>query len=96
MSAAPGKPSGLRTPGVVKVRMSGETAGTDALVAILASNPAVEILTGPDGPYPNRRDAGERVYLTVRIAPYAVKPGGAAHSHQAIRRPATPSRRHLS
>ncbi len=82
---------------MVKVRLSGEAPGTAALIAILASNPAVEILTGPDGPYPNRRDAGERVYLTVRVPLYAVKQGGAAHSHQAIRRPAAhpSSRRHL-
>ena len=34
---------------------------------MLASAPGVEILTGPDGPYPNHRDAGERMYLTVRL-----------------------------
>jgi hypothetical protein len=82
---------------VVKVRLSGERPGTDALIAVLASNPAVEIVTGPDGPYPNRREPGERVYLTVRIPPYAVKQGGAAHSRQAIRCPAAThaSRRQL-
>jgi len=56
--------------GVVKVRLSG-TAGDVAVVAAL--------LTGYDGcgidvieqsaPYPDRRDPGERVYLTVRIGP---------------------------
>lgn len=56
--------------GVVKIRLSGAT-GDVAMVAAL--------LTGYDGcgidvieqsaPYPNRRDPGERVYLTVRIGP---------------------------
>ena len=59
-----------QAPGIVKVRLSG-AAGDVAMVAAL--------LTGNDGrgidvieqsaPYPNRRDPGERVYLTVRIGP---------------------------
>lgn len=94
MSTAPASPRVQLTPGVVKVRLSGDMAGLDALTVILAADPAVEVLTGPDGPYPNRRDPGHRVYLTVRIPP-AQTQCGAAHSRQAIRRPATPSRRHL-
>ncbi len=94
MSTAPGRRPAQLAPGVVKVRLSGQAPGTDALIEVLASTPGVEILTGPDGSYPNHRDSGERVYLTVRIPPCAVKQGGAAHSHQAIRRPAAPSRRH--
>ena len=54
--------------GVVQVRLSGHPAGTTALAAALASIPAVQILTGPDGPYPNRRQPGHRLYLTVQIA----------------------------
>jgi len=56
-----------RADGVVKVRLSGDLAALAALAALLASSPAAELLTGPDGPYPNRRDAGGRVYLTVGI-----------------------------
>ena len=56
--------------GQVKIRLSG-ASGDVAMVAAL--------LTGYDGrgidvieqsaPYPNRRDPGERIYLTVRIGP---------------------------
>ena len=63
------RPAG-QAPGVVKVRLSG-ASGAGAVVAAL--------LTGYDGcgidvieqsaPYPNRREPGERVYLTVRIGP---------------------------
>ena len=59
-----------QAPGVVKIRLSG-AAGDAAVVAVL--------LTGYDGcgidvieqsaPYPNRRDPGERVYLTAWIGP---------------------------
>jgi len=52
---------------VVKVRLSGDLPAIAALAALLASSAAAELLTGPDGPYLNRRAAGERVYLTVRI-----------------------------
>jgi len=79
---------------MVKLRLSGEQPALDMLTAILADCPTVEILTGPDGPYRNRREPGHRIYLTVRAHLDANGPGGAAHSHQAIRRPAaTPSSR---
>ena len=58
-------------PGVVQVRLSGHPADADALAAVLASIPAVQILSGPDGPYPNRRQPGHRLYLTVRLTPAA-------------------------
>jgi hypothetical protein len=48
-------------PGVVRVRLDGDTVGADVLAAILRGHPAVEILTGPD-----RYDDG-RQYLTVRV-----------------------------
>ena len=54
-------------PGVVQVRLSGHQADAGALAAVLASIPAVQILSGPDGPYPNRRQPGHRLYLTVRL-----------------------------
>jgi hypothetical protein len=49
-------------PGVVKVRLQGDTVGADVLAAILGDHPAVEILTGPD-----RYDGGRR-YLLVKVA----------------------------
>ncbi len=94
MSTAPGRRPAQLAPGVVKVRLSGQAPGTDALIEILSGTPGVEILTGPDGPYPNHRDAGERLYLTVRLPCPDTDVRRAAHSHQAIRRPAAPSRRH--
>ena len=35
-------------PGVVKIRLQGDTFASDVLVTILREHPAVEILTGPD------------------------------------------------
>jgi len=46
-------------------------------------------------PRPNHREPGHRVYLTVRLPRQDTDVCRAAHSHQAIRRPAAPSRRHL-
>ena len=48
-------------PGVVKVRLQGDTFASDVLVTILREHPAVEILTGPD------RYEGDRQYLMVRV-----------------------------
>ena len=56
-------------PGVIQVRLSGLPADAEALAAVLASIPAVQILTGPDGPCLSRRKPGHRLCLTVQIAP---------------------------
>jgi hypothetical protein len=48
-------------PGVVRVRLQGDTVGADVLARILADHPAVEVLTGPD------RYEGGRQYLLVRV-----------------------------
>ena len=61
-------------PGVVQVRLSGHPDDADALAAVLATIPAVQILTGPDGPYPNRRQPGHRLYLTLRLTQPPSKP----------------------
>ena len=58
-------------PGVVHVRLTGHPADAAALAAVLAGIPAVQILSGPDGPYPSRRQPGHRLYLTVRLTPVA-------------------------
>ena len=49
-------------PGVVRVRLAGDTFASDVLVTILHEHPSVEILTGPD-----KYDGG-RQYLLVRVA----------------------------
>ena len=49
-------------------------ASTEAMAALLTSCPGVNVLTGPDGPYPNRRPPGHRLYLTVRLTPPPPKP----------------------
>lgn len=57
-------------PGVVKVRLQGDTFASDVLVQILRDHPAVEILTGPD------LYSGGRQYLMARVRPDGT-PGGA-------------------
>ena len=52
---------------MVHVRLTGVPADAEALAAVLAGTPGVQILTGPDGPYPSRRQPGHRLYLTVRF-----------------------------
>ncbi len=51
---------------VVKVGLSGERAGIEAVTAVLAR--CCEVLDR-SGPRPNRYDPGQRVYLTVRTSP---------------------------
>jgi hypothetical protein len=58
--------------GAIKVRLSGELAGIDAVLAVLAT--AYEVLD-LSGPRPNRYDPGQRVYLTVRTGPAPAGPG---------------------
>ena len=55
-------------PGVVKVRLSGDPADIEVVAEILSGYPGagVEVLDR-SAPYPNRRDPGARVYLTLRI-----------------------------
>ena len=60
-------PQAAEGPGVVRVRLSGQSGAPEDLAALLAGCPGAEILTGPDGPYPNRRQPGHRLYLTVRL-----------------------------
>ena len=86
MSTPAGRHRAGALPGMVKIRLSGELPAVDTLTAILASCPAVDLLTGPDGPYRNHRDPGHRVYLTVRVPADTAEQGGAGHSHTAIRR----------
>jgi hypothetical protein len=62
-------PAGL-APGVLRLRVSGAGADIDALAGLLAGLPAVQVLDR-SAPYPNRRDPGERVYLTVQVSPPA-------------------------
>jgi hypothetical protein len=57
-------------PGVVKVRLSGEREDLYRFAALLALH-GIEVL-GSDGPRPDRRDPGVRLYLTVRLD----SPGG--------------------
>jgi hypothetical protein len=52
---------GPLAPGAVQVRLTGGQDDVSAVAAVLASCPGVEILTGPDGPYRNRRQSGHRL-----------------------------------
>jgi hypothetical protein len=53
---------------VVKIRIIGDQADAEVVAEILAAYPGagVEVLDR-SAPYPNRRDPGVRVYLTLRI-----------------------------
>jgi hypothetical protein len=55
-------------PGVVKVRLSGELADIEAVAMVLGAGlgQAIEQIER-SAPYPNRRDPGVRVYLTVLV-----------------------------
>ena len=57
-------------PGVVKLRLGGARADIDTLAGLLNALPEVAIVDG-SAPYENRRDPGERVYLTVCLTPPA-------------------------
>jgi hypothetical protein len=54
--------------GVVKVRLSGDPGDLEVVAEILArfGGAGVQILDR-SAPYPNRRDPGQRVYLTLRL-----------------------------
>jgi hypothetical protein len=56
--------------GVVKIRLSGASGEVAVVAALLTgyNGCGIEVI-GQSAPYPNRRDPGERVYLTVRIGP---------------------------
>ena len=57
-----------QAPGIVKVRLSG-AAGDVAMVAALLTDYngcGIDVIE-QSAPYPNRRDPGERVYLTVLV-----------------------------
>src|SRR3954470_10880894 len=49
-------------PGVVRVRLQGDTVGADVIARILRDHPAIEVLTGPDC-----YDGG-RHYLLIKVA----------------------------
>jgi hypothetical protein len=80
-----------QAPGVIKVRLTGSSGDVQTAAALLAE--AAELATGPDlietsRPDPNRREPGERVYLTFRLAT-PTPPGQPPQPP----RPALPSRR---
>lgn len=67
--------------GYVKVRLSGEAAALGAAIALLVSTArdgGAEI-ADQSALYPNRRDPGCRVYLTLRLPDTAEDPRQAAH-----------------
>ena len=57
-----------QAPGVVKVRLSGAPADVEMLAQMLAdyAGSGLDVLER-SAPYPNRRDPGVRVYLTLQI-----------------------------
>lgn len=93
----PRQDTGLSAPADVKVRVSGDLPGIASVLRVLRDAAEIEGFEVSDlsRPYPNRREPGYRVYVTLRFPPEEeTRLRGAAHSRQAIRRPAAPSRRH--
>jgi len=66
--AAAGLAAAGQAPGIVKVRLSGAPADVDMLATLLAdyAGTGLDVLDR-SAPYPNRRDPGVRVYLTLQI-----------------------------
>lgn len=58
-----------QAPGIVKVRLAGTAADVELLATLLAdyAGSGIDVLDR-SGPYPNRRDPGVRVYLTLQTA----------------------------
>jgi hypothetical protein len=57
-----------QAPGIAKVRLSGAAADTEMLAMLLAdyAGSGIDVIER-SAPYPNRRDPGVRVYLTLQI-----------------------------
>jgi hypothetical protein len=71
-----GNPLAGQAPGVVKIRLSGALPDIAALASLLGCLATGTGLIDVSQPYPNRRDAGVRLYLTIRLA--ADRPGTGA------------------
>jgi hypothetical protein len=65
-----------QAPGVVKIRLSGALPDFAAVVSLLGCLAGGTGLIDVSAPYPNRRDAGARLYLTIGLA--ADRPGTGA------------------
>jgi hypothetical protein len=59
--------AGGQAPGVVKIRLSGALPDIAALATLFGCLASGIDLIEVSQPYPNRRDAGARLYLTIRI-----------------------------
>ena len=67
------RPAAGPGPGVVKVRLSGAGPDIDAMASLLAAAGGLGLIDVSQ-PYPNRREAGARLYLTICLAPAAGQP----------------------
>ena len=56
-----------QAPGVVKVRLSGEPGDIEAMTEIRRLPPGRARVIWTSAPYPNRRDPGVRVYVTLLV-----------------------------
>ncbi len=93
----PRQDTGLSAPADVKVRVSGDMPGIASVLRVLHDAAQIEgfEVAERSRPYPNRREPGYRVYVTLRFPPEedTVRAGRRTAAKQ-IRRPAAPSRRH--
>jgi hypothetical protein len=63
-----GSPLAGQAPGVVKIRLSGALPDIAALASLFDHRGTGIDLMDISQPYPNRRDPGARLYLTIRLA----------------------------
>ena len=84
MTAVTASPLAGQAPGVVKIRLSGALPDIAALASLFGRrSPGIDLIEVSQ-PYPDRREAGARLYLTVRLT--AGQPGTGAQPG----RPAAP------
>lgn len=68
----PPLPAGLAA-GTVRVRLTGSAADTGRAAALIAAHPAITVTQYSPG-HANRRDPGERAYLTIIITAEDTQP----------------------
>ena len=85
MTAVTASPLAGQAHGVVKIRLSGALPDIAALASLFGCLAGGIDLIEVSQPYPNRREAGARLYLTIRLT--AGQPGTGA---QPPGRPAAP------
>jgi hypothetical protein len=76
-------PAAGQAPGVVKIRLSGALPDITAVASLFGClAPGIDLIEASQ-PYPNRCDAGARLYLIIRLAADLSETGAAPHRRAA-------------